>query len=74
MRQPLAAIKQQVISKDQATTPVGNGQWAGSEQEICYLIGSESIRWGHVTSSRGKGTRGNGVRGVIFNLATVQGP
>ena len=65
MGQPLGAIEQQVINKDQAITPAGNGQWAGSEPESCYLTGSESTGQGHMTSSRGKGTREMGVRGNL---------
>lgn len=56
-------IKQQVISKDQATTLVGNGQWVSSNPESYYLIGSENMGWGLVTKSRRKGTRGNGCEG-----------
>lgn len=63
MATPPDVIKQEVISKDQATTLVGNGQWVGSNPENYYLIGSESMGWEHVTKSRGKGTRGNGCEG-----------
>ena len=38
--------------------PVGNGQWAGSERESCYLIGSEITRQGHDQREKGQWVRG----------------